>query len=57
MDKLYLEKLGEPEIKCQHLLDHGKIKGIKKKKKNMVTSASLAILMPFCGSQQTVENS
>ena len=23
----------------------------------MVTSASLAILMPFCGSQQTVENS
>ena len=33
MDKLDLEKLEEPEINCQHLLDHGKIKGIKKEKK------------------------
>ena len=57
MDKLDLEKLEEPEINCQHLLDHGKIKGIKKEKKNISTSASLAIQKPFCGSQQIAENS
>ena len=57
MDKLDLEKLEETEINCQHLLDHGKIKGIKKEKKNISTSASLAILKPFCGSQKIAENS
>lgn len=57
MDKLDLEKLEEPEINCQPLLDHGKIKEIKKEKKNISTSASLVILKPFCGSQQIVENS
>jgi len=53
MYKLNLEMAEEAEINCQHLLDHRVSKGIPKKKS---TSASLTMLKPLCGSQQTVEN-
>ena len=42
MYKLDPEKAEDPEIKCQHMQDHRKIKGIKKKKS--WTSASLTML-------------
>ena len=41
MYKLDLEKAEDSEIKCQHMLDHRKSKGIKKKS---WTSASLTML-------------
>ena len=53
MFKLDLEKAEEPEVNCQHLLDHRKSKSSRK----MPTSISLTMLKPLCGSQQTVENS
>ena len=48
MFKLVLEKAEEPEIKLPTFIE-------SQKKKE--TSASLTMLKPLCGSQQTVENS
>ena len=55
MFKLDLEKAEEPEIKCQHALDHRKNKRIPEKTS---TYGSLTMLNPLTvGSQRTVENS
>ena len=54
MCKLDLEKAEEPEIKLPTSV------GLSKKQESsrkISTSASLAMLKPLCGSQQTVENS
>ena len=54
MYKLGLEKAEEPEIKLPTFT------GSQRKKENSrktSTSASLTMLKPLCGSQQTVENS
>ena len=42
MFKMDLEKAEEPEIKCQHLLDHRK----SKRPRKTFTSASLTMLKP-----------
>ena len=52
MFKLDLEKAEEPEIKLPISIGSS-----KKQKKSRKTSASLTMLKPLCGSQQTVENS
>ena len=55
MFKLDLERAEEPEINCQHLLDHRKSKRIPEK---TPTSVSLTTPKPWlCGLQETVENS
>ena len=49
MLKLDLEKAEDQRSNCQYLLDYGKSNRISS------TSASLTMLKPLCGSQQTVE--
>ena len=54
MYKLGLEKAEEPEIKLPAFT------GSQRKQRNfrkISTSASLTMLKPLCGSQQTIENS
>ena len=46
----------KPETKLRTFLDHRKGRRIPEKKKKS-TSASLPMLKPLCGSQETVENS
>ena len=55
MFKLDLEKAEEPEINCQHLLDHRKSKRIQEK--YLLLLYWLCQSLWLCGSQQTVENS
>ena len=55
MFKLVLEKAEKPEIKCQHLLDHGKSKRVPEK--YLFLLYWLCQSLWLCGSQQTVENS
>ena len=55
MYKLGLEKAEEPEIKFLTFHGSWRKQGNLKKKKS--TFASLTMLKPLCGSQQTVENS
>ena len=52
MYKLDLEKAEEPEIKLPIFIGSS-----KKQESSRKTSASLTMLYPLCGSQQTVENS
>ena len=52
---LDLEKAEEPEIKCQHMLDHRKCKGIPKI--HLFLLYWLCQSLWLCGSPQTVENS
>ena len=54
--KLDLEKAEEPEIKCQHPLDHGKSKRVPKKTKIFLLYWLCQSLW-LCESQQTVEKS
>ena len=55
MYKLGLENAVESEINCQHLLDHGEIKGIPET--HLLLLHWLCWSLWLCGSQQTVENS
>ena len=52
--KLGLEKAEEPEIKLPTIIESKRKQGNSRK---ISTSASLTMLKPLCGSQQTVENS
>ena len=53
--KLVLEKAEEPEIKCQHLLDHQKSKRVPEKHLFLLYGVCQSLWL--CGSQETVENS
>ena len=53
MYKLDLEKVGEPEIKYQHLLDHRESKGIPEKHLLLLHWLHESLLV--CGSQQMVK--
>ena len=55
MFKLDLQKAEEPEISCQHLLDHRKSK--RNPEKHLLLLCWLCQSLWLCGSQQTVENS
>ena len=55
MFKLVLEKAEEPEINCQHPLDHQKSKRIPEK--CLFLLSWLCQSLWLCGSQQAVENS
>ena len=54
MFKLVLEKAEEPEVKFPT-----SVRSLKKQNgsRKISTSASLTMLKPLCGSQQTMENS
>ena len=55
MFRLELEETEEPEIKCQHPLDHWKSKRVPEK--HLLLFYWLCQSLWLCGSQQTVENS
>ena len=55
MFKLGLEKAEEPEIDCQHLLDHRK--GNRIPEKHLLLFHGLHQSLWLCGLQETVENS